>query len=291
MIQAHILTDHSLTAVIDGKTYTMQTDHPSFALAKTALAEDRGADLVALFDVGKSIETYADSDGVIVVRHGQVFFNGEPVHGHVVDRILAFMREGLPFKPLLAFLGKLLENPSRRAVNELYTFLEHKQMPLTPDGNFLAYKSVRQDWTDHHTGKFANTVGTVQKMTRNKVCDDANIGCSNGFHAGSLSYAKSFGGAGSRLLIVEINPADVVSVPTDCECQKLRTTEYKVVGEFERPLDEQLNSDYYDDEYAGDGTEYDEEGEYDSGWEAGYKAALSEKAKNQKRDAFGHFCK
>ena len=121
-------------------------------------------------------------------------------------------------------------------------------MPLTPDGNFLAYKSVRQDWKDHHTGRFSNTVGSVLKMTRNSVCDDANIGCSGGFHAGSLDYAKSFGGHGSRLLVVEIDPSDVVSVPLDCDCQKLRTSEYKVVAEFVRPLDEQLNDDYCDED-------------------------------------------
>lgn len=289
MIQASIITDRSLTAVIDGKTFTMQSDHPSFQSAKEALAADDSDGLEALFNVSQSIINYAE--GGVAVQAGQVFYNGEPVHGHVVDRILNFMREGLPYKPLMLFLDGLMANPSRRAIKELYTFLEHKQMPLTPDGNFLAYKSVRQDWTDHHTGKFSNTVGTTHEMARNKVCDDANVGCSDGFHAGSLSYAKSFGGVGSRLLIVEINPADVVSVPVDADCQKLRTTKYKVVGTFERPLDEQLNSDYYEDEDGGDGTEYDEEGEYDSGWEAGYKAALSEKAKNQKRDQFGHFCK
>lgn len=292
MIQAHILTDNSLTVIIDGKPYTMQSDHPSFTLAKTALAEDRGDDLVEMFNVGKAIEAYADSNGIIVVKDGQVFFEGNPVHGHVVDRILAFMREGLPFQPLLNFLGKLMSNPSRRAVNELYKFLEHKKMPLTPDGNFLSYKSVRSDWTDHHTGKFSNTIGTTMEMTRNQVCDDASVGCSHGFHAGSLEYAKSFGGVGSRLLIVEINPMDVVSVPTDCDCQKLRTTRYKVVGEFERPLDEQLNDDYYEgdvDEWGYD--EDDGDAAYDAGYNDGYKAFLRDKAKSQNRDQFGKFIK
>lgn len=290
MIQAHILTDNSLTVVISGKTFTMQNTHANFEAAKTALVEDRSADLEALFDVGKSVVNF--TEGNVDVSEGEVFYRGEPVHGHVVERILSFMREGLPHKPLVAFLNKLMDNPSRRAVNELYSFLEHKQMPLTPDGNFLAYKSVRADWTDHHTGKFSNVVGSVLEMQRNAVCDDANIGCSYGFHAGSLEYAKSFGGGQARLLIVEIDPADVVSVPTDCNCQKLRTTRYKVVGEFQRPLNEALNDEYYDDgeevddEYAD---EYDDE--YDSGYDAGYKAALSEKAKKQKRDQFGHFCK
>lgn len=245
-----IITDNSLTVIINGKALTMQNTNASFDAAKKALVEERYEDLEDLFDTAKAVVSFAE--GNVVVQEGQVFYKDAPVANHVVDRIFAFMKEGLPHKPLLRFLDKLMANPSRRATNELYSFLEHKKMPLTPDGNFLAYKSVRRDWTDHHTGKFYNTIGTIQEMTRNGVCDDANVGCSSGFHAGSLDYAKSFGGGDSRLLIVEIDPADVVSVPTDCQCQKLRTTKYKVVAEFERPLDEPLNNDYYDGDEEGD---------------------------------------
>jgi len=52
--------------------------------------------------------------------------------------------------------------------------------------------------------------------------------------------------------VVEINPADVVSIPTDCECQKLRTCKYKVVSEYEVPLEDlayesRFTTDYDDD--------------------------------------------
>ena len=80
-------------------------------------------------------------------------------------------------------------------------------MPLTPDGNFLAYKGVRDDYTDWHSGKFSNQVGDVNEMARNYVCDDANIGCSYGFHAGSLEYARGYG-RGGHLMVVEIDPSD-----------------------------------------------------------------------------------
>jgi hypothetical protein len=46
-------------------------------------------------------------------------------------------------------------------------------------------------------------------------------------HAGSLSYATGFG---PTHVIVKIDPADVVSIPTDCSCQKLRTCAYEVVA-------------------------------------------------------------
>ena len=49
-------------------------------------------------------------------------------------------------------------------------------------------------------------------------------------------------------MIVEIDPSDVVSVPHDCDCQKLRTAQYKVVGHMESieapPLADGINYDY-----------------------------------------------
>ena len=46
---------------------------------------------------------------------------------------------------------------------------------------------------------------------------------------------------------VEIDPSDVVSVPLDCDCQKLRTAKYKVVAlheTIERPLDDGIYGEY-----------------------------------------------
>ena len=264
----YILTDSSLTVVLNGKPLSMSSSNPSFENAKVALTEERFEDLELMFDKAKAVVVFAA--GNIDVRSGQVFYMGVAVHNHVVGRILDFIRDGLPYEPLIKFLDKLMNNPSRRAVTELYSFLEHQKMPLTSTGNFLAYKSVRQDWTDHHSGRFSNIVGSVHAMTRNTVCDDINIGCSYGFHAGSLEYAKGFGSSDSRLLIVEVDPMDVVSVPLDCNSQKLRTAKYKVVGEFERPLDEPLNDRYDDscDDSCDDGGDDSGDDSGDDGGEA-----------------------
>ena len=78
-------------------------------------------------------------------------------------------------------------------------------------------------------------------------------------------------------MVVEIDPSDVVSVPHDCECQKLRTSKYKVVGLYETidspPLADGLNDDYYkwDEDMEAEVDEFNE------GWYAGYKAAQSDK--------------
>jgi hypothetical protein len=243
----------------------MESSNPSFGEAKLAIANEQWDDIEALFDTSQAVVNF--SDGNVKVTDGAVFYKDEAVHNHVVDRILDFMREGLPYKPLIRFLDKLMDNPSRRATNELYAFLEHKSMPLTPDGNFLAYKGVKDDYTDWHTGSFSNQIGETLEMNRNGVCDDSNLGCSSGFHAGSLEYARGYGNGG-HLMIVEISPADVVSVPLDCDCQKLRTSKYKVVSHFEKKLENTLCDDYGDYDYGDDDDE-----SYDSGYNAGYDAA------------------
>jgi hypothetical protein len=245
-LNALIKTDESITAVIDGVPKTMTQNHPSFTEALTCLATGDIDTLDALFDVSTSITRKFNSDGVegIEIADGVIYYNDEPIHNYVVDRIFEFMQEGLPFKPVAQFLSKLMENPSRRAVEELYKFLEHKNLPICEDGDFLAYKSVREDYKDHYSGTFYNGVGEVLEMPRNAVCDDADVGCSFGFHAGSYEYAKNFGCGNSRLVIVKINPADVVSVPKDCDCQKLRTSRYEVVKDFERVYRSPLNTEF-----------------------------------------------
>ena len=100
----------------------------------------------------------------------------------------------------------------------------------------MLFRSVREDYSDKYSGKFINTIDAVLEMPRNKVDDDKNVGCSYGFLAGTVEYAKDFLGGQGHLMIVEINPADVVSIPTDCQFQKLRTCKYKVVGEYEIDL-------------------------------------------------------
>jgi hypothetical protein len=263
----HILTEQSLTVVIEGKAHTMTNDHPAWQQAKQALSDQDWGRLENLFDVESAVQDYLDDEAEIEVKDGAVSYKGEVVHNQVVDRILDFMRQNLPYQPLVKFLGKLMENPSRRATDELYSFLEHKNMPLTPEGNFLAYKGVNMDFTDKYSGKFDNSVGNVLEMRRNGVCDDLNKGCSAGFHAGSYEYAKGWAGGGGHLMVVEIDPADVVSVPLDCECQKLRTSKYKVVAHYETieapALEHHLYDSGYDDEYDVD----------NEAWFAGYQQA------------------
>ena len=93
-------------------------------------------------------------------------------------------------------------------------------------------------------------------------------------------------------MVVEIDPRDVVSVPLDCEQQKLRTAKYKVVAHFEKKLEEPMCDDYGDyDNWEWEDKESSDES-YDDGFNAGYEAAKQDLVKfAQKRDANGRFTK
>ena len=162
-------------------------------------------------------------------------------------------------------------------------------MPLTPDGNFLAYKGVRSDFSDWHSGQCPNKVGDVNEMPRRNVCDNANIGCSDGFHAGSLDYARQYGNGG-HLMVVEIDPSDVVSVPLDCDCQKLRTCKYKVVSLFEKKLEQPMCDEYGDyEDWDDDSVEDFDQQSYQAGYDAAKKDLVKFATSSPKRDAQGRF--
>lgn len=252
--------DGFLTVVVDGKQHTILASNPAFASAVSAFqVKDFDAMMLALEPSRKFLNLYAKYEQ-IEVKDGSVFVDGDAIKSVVADRIINFLADGVDCLPVFKFITRLQLNPSKRAVDELYTFLEHKHLPVTETGTFLAYKAVRNDFTDKHTGKFFNGVGEVLSMPRNKVDDDKNVGCSYGFHAGTLEYASQFACGSDRLVLVEIDPADVVSIPTDCEFQKLRTCRYKVVAEYERPLTDHVYESRFSTEHDDDvDEEWDDE--------------------------------
>jgi hypothetical protein len=229
-----------ITVVLDGERHSINAGNGLFSKALEAYkVNDWDAFIACVNPTIRLKSLYASYEG-IEVKDGNLYVFGDPVHSTLANRVLSFLEAGLDCVHLFKFILKLNLNPSKRAVDELYTFLEHRALPITDNGNFLAYKAVREDYSDKYSGKFINAIDAVLEMPRNKVDDDKNVGCSYGFHAGTVEYAKDFMGREGHLMIVEINPADVVSIPTDCQFQKLRTCKYKVVGEYEIDLTDPL---------------------------------------------------
>jgi hypothetical protein len=145
------------------------------------------------------------------------------------------MHDGINIKYMTLFLENLMQNPSNNSLEQLYLFLEKNHLPITDDGHFLAYKVVKDNYMDKYSGKFDNSVGQTIKCERNEVCDDPTQACSNGFHCGGFSYSGpdgSYFSPGDKIVIVKVNPKNVVSVPHDYNRGKCRVCEYTVIGEY-----------------------------------------------------------
>lgn len=250
---AHIMNlgDHGfITVVINNETLTYRASDNKDTFDKLIDAF-RSEDWESLYTLMRPVKAIVESVDGVEVRHGEVYWKDRVIHNSLTQRIIDFANAGLSWTPLARFLNKLMSNPSKRAVDELYTFLEHKNLPITENGNFLAYKGIQKDWYSITASmidgtRLLNTLGSVVEMPRNEVDDDKEVGCSKGLHAGTMEYACSFG-RGGRVVIVEINPADVVSIPTDCQFQKLRTCKYKVVDEYTGPLVDPCYASRWDD--------------------------------------------
>lgn len=234
-----IRVDKSYSVLVRNKSYNISDSHPRFEELRQAVYDGDEEAFLDNFSVEKAA-TVAYSGTGVQVQDGTVTYNGVIVHNVICDRIVSFVEDNIPVGPMIKFLENLMENPSSQSVKELYGFLEHQAMPITEDGCFLAYKSVRENYLDKHSGTCDNTPGQVLEMPRNMVDDNRDSHCSHGYHVGSLKYAGPGGffhnGYNDRVVIVKVNPRDAVSVPGDHNAQKLRVCKYEVIADYDGDL-------------------------------------------------------
>jgi len=260
---AYLISDEgNISIVLKGKQYFVNSTDESHASVMDALRNNKTEDeILVILDKATQVQDYLE-DSEVKIKDGCVVYHGEEVHNTLTEKILSFMRQGLPVQPLVNFLKNMMKNPSFSSRRELFDFLSHKSLPITEDGCFLAYKAVSSNFKDKHTGTVDNSVGESPTMARFGVDDDRNHGCSSGLHAGTLEYVQGYGSfyedeegnplpSSDQCIIVKINPEDVVSVPTDCNCQKLRTASYEVIKLYEGEMEYTLATD--------EGYEWDED--------------------------------
>lgn len=225
-----IVAQDSVSLMLDGDMKVFTNSHINYLDIRQAI-KDGAWDLVReLVDVGAGIAKF--SSDKIELKNGSIYYKGMAIHNTLTVRILDMKNEGFNVDPMLLFLENLMQNPSHRAVQELYGFLESVKLPLTDDGCFLAYKMVRDNFTDIYSGKFDNSPGSVVEMERNQVDEDKDRTCSYGLHFCSRGYLGEYGGShNSRVVIVKINPRDVVAIPADYNNTKGRCCRYEVLYE------------------------------------------------------------
>lgn len=280
----YIKDSNGVWTVISDTVHTFDKDHPNYAALTAAIKSN---DIVAFekhISVGRTIQEWSYDN--FLFEDGILKYQGEEIDKSLTSIITDMIAEGFDHLPMLRFLERLFKNPSFTAIHELYTWLANKSLAITPDGCFLAFKYVAiydgdekvdaigrplkvGDYVDcfHKTSDglarkakpYRNNVEDVNTMPRYKVNDDRTEGCSTGFHVGTKDYVSGHG----TVIICKIDPADVVSIPTDSGCQKLRCCEYEVIslqrdmkiieepaywGNPDADLDDEIDSDLDDED-------------------------------------------
>lgn len=233
----HVITSaKSLHVFIDSKQLVFTTAHPNYKAAMAAFKDGNETELLKLHDIPKVVSSFG-KDGVIEVKDGEVYYSGEPLRNTFTRKILQFISEGLPYTGMLKFLEKLYKNPAKHVLDQLPEYVDRYGIALTDEGDMLMYKRVREDWTDFHTSTISNVVGAEISMPRNKVDDNVDSACSAGLHCGAMDYVAQFNsGHTGHIVVVRVDPGDVVCIPRDHEWAKVRVCRYKVICEFSGEL-------------------------------------------------------
>jgi hypothetical protein len=249
----------NITVVLDGEMYVADNNHPNWPAIFEAVQNDREEGLADLFDTEKALAKRFDKVSERVsIRHGKVHFDGDVVDNALTQQIIRFLNEGVDdWKPLVAFMEKVQTNPQEHSREQLYQFLARHEFTITDDGDILGYKGVTYvqstlDEDEHYLsttrgeafvngepkkGYIPQRLGDVVEMPRSAVAFDPSQGCSTGLHVANHGYALTYG---NKVLLVRVNPRDVVSVPDDANWQKVRVCRYEVVSEAEGEIKEAL---------------------------------------------------
>jgi hypothetical protein len=234
----------SITKVVDGVidgNVSIDRSNSMFKESFTKIAES-GFDNDVLEEIyisaqpRKMVESFTEGKLKIDVVTNSIMYIPDvgpefPVSGLLASRIVETIRaEGVDgARKLITFMNALMENPSRRAVNELYGFLTHNDIEITDDGYFYAWKKVRDTYFDIHSNTMDNSPGKELRVERNMVDEDSDRTCSHGLHVCAKSYLSHFGGSESRVVKVKVHPKDVVAIPKDYNDSKMRCCGYIVV--------------------------------------------------------------
>lgn len=218
----HIINKNSLSVLINGCMENVSDSHPKYGAIKNALRDGQSVETIEnLINTAKAIIDFAN-DTDISVDNGVVTYKGREINNVLTERIISLMSEGFDILPMVKFLNNLLQNPSKSSVQQLYSFLENKHLPLTEDGCFLAYKAVDSKYYSKTSGKeiptigqyvedknrpgyykILNAIGEIIEFDRYLVDDNPKNHCSNGLHCGAMDYVKTFGYNTDKFVIVK----------------------------------------------------------------------------------------
>jgi hypothetical protein len=252
-----------------GKSQVATREHPNFPLILQKISDaTTEQEVIDLFDVRSAVEgRFNKVSDRVSIRGNFVYFDNMPQEGVLVDTILQFHYAGSDdFMSLVNFMEKIELNPNPNSRENLFRWLKSGRFSITPDGDIIAYKGVNRktgatmvgegdandeylstrsgpaivDGNPHKSGLVPNRPGIIVEMARNEVKFDPYVTCSTGLHVADWSYAS---GMGDSVLMVLVNPRDVVSVPVDHGDKKMRVCRYKVLKQVDQEDQNMLHVD------------------------------------------------
>lgn len=182
---SYIITPQSVVITHNAKTNTINKSHECFKdIVEAVMCGDYDK---ALKLADKRVAIIEYSDGVLSVKGGRIKYGELELSNKIVPKIFELMAEGSEtFKNLVRFLERLLENPSKDSVDQLWGFVAHNDITITEHGTLIGWKKVKQNGegnlVDSHTGRVPNDIGVTVRMPRNMVDDNRNQTCSQGLH-------------------------------------------------------------------------------------------------------------
>lgn len=230
----YTLTPTSLNVLFGGRMRTINNTHAKFDravdLVKTVAAIGPAQvamdELEEILDIRKFVARI--THGRVQVGADEVRIDGRPAHGYAVTRLLEMIRADFDVTPMVKFIDKLQSNPTADVREDMWKWLEAGGMPLCEDGDFIAFKKVNEDFYDFHSESVFHGVGTPVSMPRELCDDNRNNTCSRGLHFCSYEYLDGYKGSRGHVLVLKIDPANVVAIPREYSLSKGRACAYYV---------------------------------------------------------------
>lgn len=284
-MNSFLRTSTGLSLLINSKTYTVQSTHQNYQEIVQAVKEKRWDEIAGLINMSNSIKKYveetntAGNDLRVDEEAGTVLFRDNILNNTLTNRILDMVRDGFSVTPMAVFLDRLYKNPSFKAIDQLYSWMEANGVTISDDGYLLAFKRVNMDFTSMYDGKTQNNVGTYVEMPRNHVDDRSEHTCAAGLHFCSQEYLPHYNGGQGQVLLLKIDPADVVSIPTDYDNAKGRACKYFVVDALEGDARQGVEvRNVIPQPVVTTATNYNESDAFKMGYRAGYKDGRGKQA-------------
>lgn len=231
-IPYHYKSDEEIFFVFDNKPYTYTKSHSDFYTIVAHVQGNNQDDLREIFNRVNDL-VVATNGFFKCTENGHVYYNKSLLTDATADLIYDKLKNKTERQAWYNMLDKIAQNPRQDIMHEIILWIEEASLAIFDDGDILAFKKVNDNYTSIHDSRTMNALHTTISLPREQCDDSRKRTCSSGLHFCSYGYLDHFSGSGnSRVLILKINPRDIVAIPEDYNNQKGRACSYYIWGEI-----------------------------------------------------------